>query len=236
MVPNDQADQLRLRTKIAIVADILEETYGPFELEPTGDPLAQLIGTILSQHTSDINTDRAYASLRSTFPSWEDVALADPASVVEAIRSGGLANSKAPRIQAILIETKQRTGGYELNELATMPVADATRWLTSLHGVGPKTAACVLLFALGKPVMPVDTHVHRIAQRLGLVGPRVNAAQTEGVLEDLLGDNPQRVYAVHKALIAHGKTICKARAPLCAICPLKEHCDYYKHTYRHLQR
>ncbi|MGI8486181.1 MAG: endonuclease III domain-containing protein [Thermomicrobiales bacterium] len=234
MVQSDRQHRLRLLARIAIVADILEETYGPFELEPTGDPLAQLIGTILSQHTSDINTARSYASLRASFPAWEDVVLADPASVVEAIRSGGLANSKAPRIQDVLTEIKERTGGHRLNTLGDMPVVDATRWLTSLHGVGPKTAACVLLFALGKPVMPVDTHVHRIAQRIGFVGPKVNAVRTELVLEDLLGDNPQQVYAFHKGLIAHGKTICKARAPRCAECPLKENCDYYQHIYRHL--
>lgn len=238
MVLSDQTHKLRLLGTIAIVAGILEETYGPFILHPNGDALAQLIGAILSQHTSDINTERAYASLRATFPTWKDVALADPAAVVEAIRSGGLANSKAPRIQDILTEIQDRTGAYRLDALATMPVADATRWLVSLHGVGPKTAACVLLFALGKPVMPVDTHVHRIAQRIGVVGPKVNAIQTELVLEELLGDNSQQVYAFHKGLIAHGKSICKARAPRCAECPLKEHCDYYHNHYLHrdLQR
>lgn len=236
MVPSDQTHKLRILGTIAIVADILEETYGPFIPHPNGDALAQLIGTILSQHTSDINTERAYASLRSTFPTWEDVALADPAAVVEAIRSGGLANSKAPRIQDILTEIKEQTGDYRLDVLAEMSVADATRWLVSLHGVGPKTAACVLLFALGKPVMPVDTHVHRIAQRIGFVGPKVNAIQTELVLEELIGDNSQQVYAFHKGLIAHGKTICKARAPRCAECPLKEHCDYYHYHNHYLHR
>ncbi len=232
MVSSDQSERLRLLAQIAIVADILEETYGPFALNPDGDPLAQLIATILSQHTSDINTARAFASLRSTVPTWEDVASADPAAVVEAIRSGGLATSKAPRIQNILIEIKERTGDYRLDGLATMPVPEATRWLTSLHGVGPKTAACVLLFALGRAVMPVDTHVHRISRRLGLTSSTLNAEQTEHALESLLGVDPQRVYAFHKGLIAHGKAICKARAPRCAECPLKDHCDYFRHLPR----
>jgi endonuclease-3 len=221
-----------IKLKLAIVADILEETYGPFTLHPDGDALAQLIGTILSQHTSDINTARSFASLRKTFPTWDDVVQTEPSNVVESIRSGGLANSKGPRIQHVLAEIHERTGSYSLDELSDMPVEDARSWLVSLHGVGPKTAACVLLFALGRPAMPVDTHVHRISQRLGFVGVKVNAEQTEQVLEELLGGDPQQVYAFHKGLIAHGKTVCKARAPRCSECPLKDQCDYFRNLPR----
>jgi len=232
MVRGNRPHLQGVNVKIAIVADILEETYGPFTLLPDGNALAQLIGTILSQHTSDINTARSFASLRQTFSTWDDVVKAEPADVVKSIRSGGLANSKGPRIQQVLSEVHERTGSYSLDGLSDMPVEDARRWLVSLHGVGPKTAACVLLFALGRPAMPVDTHVHRISQRLGFVGAKVNAEQTEHVLEDLLGDDPQQVYAFHKGLIAHGKTVCKARSPRCDECPLKDQCDYYRNLPR----
>ena len=227
MTNNDAAHRLRMIARLDVIALLLDETYGPFVLQADGDALAQLVATILSQHTSDINTARSFASLRATFPTWEDVEQAPTDAVIDAIRSGGLATSKAPRIQDILSEVKTRNGAYDIDGLADLPLPEATRWLTSLHGVGPKTAACVLLFALGMPAMPVDTHVHRLSRRLGFVSDKTSAEKTEIVLEEMLGDNPQRVYAFHKGLIAHGKTLCKARVPLCAPCPLKDHCDYY---------
>jgi endonuclease-3 len=218
--------------RLAIVADLLDEAYGPYSLEPNQDPLGELIATILSQNTSDVNTERAYRSLREAFPTWEDLVSATTAEVIDAIRIGGLANTKAPRIQAVLHEIHRRTGDYDLSSLAMMNLDDAKSWLTSLPGVGPKTAACVLLFALGMPAMPVDTHVHRLSRRIGFVGPNVSAEETEDVLEAVLGDNPDRIHALHRGLLAHGRTICKARIPNCVDCILREHCDFFRHLQR----
>lgn len=216
---------------INAITDTLDETYGPFVLTPNEDPLGELISTILSQHTSDINTARAYGSLLATFPTWDDVVHAPTDRVIEAIRTGGLANSKAPRIQAVLREIDEREGDYRLPDLRAMPLAEAKAWLTSLPGVGPKTAACVLLFALGMPAMPVDTHVHRLALRIGLAPARMSAERTEDVLEELLGDNAERIYACHRGLIAHGRAICIARNPRCSACLLRKSCDYYRELH-----
>lgn len=216
-----------LALRFASIVDDLDSAYGPFILHPNEEPLDQLIATILSQHTSDTNTARSWASLRSRFATWEAVIAASPEEVADAIRMGGLANQKAPRIQGVLEEVRARTGGFDLGFLAGLSIADAQAWLTSLHGVGPKTAACVLLFALGRPAQPVDTHVHRVSQRIGLVPVGTSAERSEHILEALLGDNPQTTYAAHKGLIAHGRAICLARNPRCPVCILKDRCDYY---------
>ncbi|MGC4193221.1 MAG: endonuclease III [Thermomicrobiales bacterium] len=219
----------RNRLRFASIADDLDALYGPFVLKPTGEPLEQLISTILSQHTSDVNTARSWASLQAHFTTWHAVIAADPAEVADAIRMGGLANQKAPRIQGVLEEVEERTGGFDLGFLSDLPLEEAKTWLTSLHGVGPKTAACVLIFALGRPAQPVDTHVHRLSLRIGLVPPKTSAERSENILEALLGDNSQTTYAAHKGLIAHGRAICTARAPRCPDCILKDRCDYYRH-------
>lgn len=210
------------------VRDLLETAYGPRKLRPSGDPLSELISTILSQNTSDTNTARAFRNLRQVFPTWDDVRLADPARLIETIRSGGLANRKAPRIQAVLESIRDETGAEDLSVLRTLPLDEAKRWLTSLHGVGSKTAACVLLFGLGRPAMPVDTHVHRVSLRLGLVPAKTSPEQTSDFLEESLGDDPQAVYAFHMEMIQHGRTVCRALRPDCMACPLKDHCDYFK--------
>ena len=209
------------------VERLLEIEYGPRLLHASGDPVSVLIGTILSQNTSDLNSSRAMATLMERFPHWETLQEAALEDVVDAIRSGGLANRKAPRIQSVINEIEHRQGSVDLSFLSTMPVQDALAWLTSLHGVGPKTAACVLLFSLGMPAMPVDTHVHRICCRLGLVPPQMSPEGTQAVLEAILGDDAQRVYAVHVEMIEHGRTICRAQKPKCSDCILREHCDYF---------
>jgi len=220
-------DQRALALRFASITDDLDAAYGPFMLRPNGEPLDQVIATILSQHTSDTNTARSWRSLRERFATWDEVIAAPTGDVADAIRMGGLANQKAPRIQGVLEEVRERTGGFDLGFLAGLPIAEALAWLTSLHGVGPKTAACVLLFALGRPAQPVDTHVHRVTLRIGLVPPGTSPERSEHILEDLLGDNPQTTYAAHKGLIAHGRAICTARNPRCPICILKDRCDYY---------
>ena len=146
--------------------------------------------------------------------------------VAEAIRSAGLSNIKVPRIQAVLREIRDRRGALDLDFLADLPVEESKRWLRSLNGVGPKTAACVLMFAFGLPVMPVDTHVHRVSLRLGLIGPRVNADVAHERLSELVP--PERAYPFHVNLIRHGRQVCKAPTPRCSVCPLPSVCDYYQ--------
>jgi endonuclease-3 len=224
MTTSEQNDG-RLARALA-VHHLLVEKYGEQEWRPRLDPLSELIFTILSQNTSDVNRDRAWKCLKQRFPTWESVLVADTAEIAEAIRPGGLADIKAPRIQEILRTIKLERGEFTLDFLAEMEVNEARRWLTSLSGVGPKTAAIVLLFSLGKPAFPVDTHVHRVSQRLGLIGPKTSREQAHEILEELL---PSEIYyTFHLNLIAHGREVCKSQQPRCAICVLREHCDYYR--------
>lgn len=189
-----------------------------------GDPVSELVGTILSQHTSDVNTARSYASLRTSFPTWEALELAGVEHVAAAIASGGLANIKAPRIQAVLTSIRRQHGSIALDHLATSSVADARRELEALPGVGPKTASCVLLFSLGKPAMPVDTHVHRVARRTGLVPDRASAEATQFALEAMLPASRDDLYDFHVHAIRLGRRVCTARQPFCNRCPLAERC------------
>lgn len=205
---------------------ILDETYGPRQLTPDGDPVSTLVSTILSQNTSDTNTERAYASLRRRFPGWNDVVEANTNDVINAIRSGGLANRKAPRIQEALEEIRDRYGAYSLESLAFLSLDDARDALLSIDGVGPKTAACVLLFAMGRPALPVDTHVFRVARRLGLIAESTSPVCAHATLEAMMAGDADRTYRFHVEMIAHGRAICTARRPKCSICPLRSHCAY----------
>ena len=184
--------------------------------------MTELVLTLLSQHTSDHNSGRAMHRLLEHFPTWEDVIAAPTAEVEEAIRPGGLAPTKAPRLQALLAEVKERAPDFDLRELEEMPLDEAKRWLRSLPGVGPKTAACVLLFALARPALPVDTHVERVARRLGLIPRKASAEKAHDLLEAKL--EPDEVYAFHIDLIQHGRRTCRARSPECERCPLLERC------------
>ena len=200
----------------------LERRFGPLSPPRASAPLDELILTVLSQHTSDVNADRAFTSLRTAFPTWDQVASAPQAALADAIRSGGLANTKAPRIQAILREVSEREGGYDLSRLRDMPDAEARGYLTSLPGIGPKTAAVVLSFALGRDAIPVDTHVHRVTRRLGLVPAKASAERADRLLHDLVPDGLRT--SLHVGLIRLGREICKAPTPRCALCPLKDLC------------
>lgn len=215
----------RETSRALTVHQLLVEEYGQRERHPR-EPLSVLISAILSQNTSDVNRDQAWQRLKDRFPTWESVLAADTAEIAEAIRPGGLADIKAPRIQEVLRVVKQEEGEFSLDFLAEMGVDEARRWLTSLHGVGPKTAAIVLLFSLGKPAFPVDTHVHRVSRRLGLIGPKTSREKAHEVLEKLLP--PEIYYAFHLNLIAHGREVCKSQKPRCAACVLREHCDYFR--------
>jgi len=182
-----------------------------------------LIGTILSQNTSDTNSHRAFQSLKRAFPSWRAVAEARVSGIASAIRSGGLARTKAPRIRAILQHLVRERGTADLEFLERLPRNQALGYLMSLPGVGPKTASCVLLFGFGKPVLPVDTHVHRVSRRLGLVDERASPAKAQEVLEQFVP--PKDRLSFHLNLIAHGRAICKPR-PRCRECVLLALCPY----------
>jgi len=185
-------------------------------------PLDELVLTILSQNTNDTNRDRAYADLRARLPAWDDVADAPLPVIERAIRSGGLAPTKAPRIRAVLRALRDR--GIALDERALRRIRHDRLFdlLVALPGVGPKTAACVLLFSLDRPYFPVDTHVHRVAIRLGLVAPRSTAVQAQAQLQAAL--SPGVMYEAHMNLIRHGRHVCVALRPICSQCVLNDIC------------
>ena len=212
-------DQQQRRT-LAILESLAHE-YGRPEQYARQEPVDELIQTILSQNTSDLNTERAFNDLKSAFANWEAVIEAPTDSVASAIRHGGLANIKAPRIQQVLSTIRSEVGDFNLRFLGQMSSQDAMNWLTALPGVGPKTAACVLLFSLDVPVMPVDTHVHRVSQRLELIPGTANAVDAQPILEHLI--EPKSIYAAHMLMITHGRRTCRARKPACTRCCL-QHC------------
>lgn len=203
---------------------LLDEAYGRPVLTPRYAPLDELIFTVLSQNTADVNTERTFAALKRRFPRWEQVRDADVAEIEAAIALGGLGHTKAPRIKRILAALSTEGGVPDLGVLQALDDAAAERFLTGLPGVGPKTAACVLLFALGRPVMPVDTHVHRVARRLGLIPAAMTAVQAHPVLTAMVGDDAGQMYAAHVGLVRHGRRVCHARRPRCGECPLAPLC------------
>ena len=225
--PLPNVDDVALRAKMAHVYELLVNAYGIPPWEPDGDALGGLIATVLSQHTSDVNSARAYARLVETFPTWEAVRDAPVEAVAEAIRQGGLAQTKAERIQQILARTDAQLDGapLTLDAVGRMPLEDALTYLQTLPGVGPKTAACVLLFSLGQPAFPVDTHVWRVTRRLGLINAKTPADAAHGELLRLIP--PEWRHAMHVNLIRHGRTICLAQRPRCSRCPLRAECRYY---------
>lgn len=202
----------------------LRAVYGTPINHPDGDPLSGLIGTILSQSTTDVNSERAYATLRARFPTWEDVRAAPREAIADAIRSGGLAQSKSARIKDILETLVERYGSPRLDGLEALPVPEARAALCALHGVGPKTASCVLLFNLGRPAFPVDTHVHRLSRRIGFASPKATPVQVQDLVEANLA--PHRLFAFHVNLIRLGRTICTAQRPRCDECPIRSLCRF----------
>jgi endonuclease-3 len=220
-------DSIEIRRKqYAQVAEILEDVYGYPTWRPHLSPVDELVSTILSQNTNDTNRDRAFDSLTRRYPSWDAVRDAPAADVIEAIHSAGLSNQKGPRIQAALRYITETQGDITLDFLADMDVPQAKAWLTGIKGIGPKTAAIILLFAFGKPAFPVDTHVHRMTQRLGLIGPQTSAEQAHEELEKIIP--PEQFLAAHLNIIRHGREVCHARHPNCEECPLTVYCEYYQ--------
>ncbi len=210
------------RRKVDAVCRRLGKVYGPVEPPRQRPVLDALVATILSQNTSDANSGAAFEQLRRKFRDWDAVRRAPGAKIARAIRHAGLSNQKAPRIKAILQQIHDERGELSLDFLRAAPTPNAVAYLRELPGVGPKTAACVLLFACRKPVLPVDTHVHRVSRRLGLIGPQTDAAKAHEELAALVP--ARRVLEFHVQLIRHGRTVCAARSPGCESCRLLDLC------------
>lgn len=213
---------------ISQILPILIDTYGDRPWKRRLEPVAELVQTILSQNTSDANSGRAYASLMKTFGSWGSIAAADAEQIAEAIRAGGLADVKAKYIKSALSALAKENHGFDLEFLRAMPVNRARQWLINLPGVGMKTASCVLLFSLHRPAFPVDTHVYRVAKRLGLIGDRISVDAAHPQMEKIV--KAEDVYRCHMLIIEHGRKTCKAQRPLCGKCTLATICPSYK-TY-----
>jgi endonuclease III len=225
---NSNADAGARKMLVGEILTRLDQSWTPHAWRPRKKPVDELVGTILSQNTSDTNTSRAFNALKAAFADWHAVAEANPDEVISAIRSGGLAQQKGPRIQNALRQVLT-PGDPDPNKtlnakLADMSPDDAMKWLTGFPGIGPKTAACVLLFSVGHPVVPVDTHVHRVSKRIGLIGPRTSADRAHMELIDIVPDHDS--YRFHMHLIHHGRRTCRSRSPKCDGCDLVDICDY----------
>ncbi len=216
------------QAKYSAIYEGLAATYGEpqWEQERHHPPVDELVLTILSQATSDINSGRGFLGLKERFVNWEEAMNAPVEEVAAAIMPAGLANQKAPRIQQALQTIYDQRGALTLDFLADLPLADALSWLTQLKGVGPKTAAIVMLFAFGRPAFPIDTHVYRILRRTGLISPKVTADKAHAIMQNRA--MPATCYPIHRNFIQHGRKMCRARTPLCLECPLSNHCDYYQ--------
>ena len=204
----------------------LERAYGvPVNQRPANaDPLDVLVATILSQATSDANSDRTFAALKKRFPTWDAVLRAREPTLADTIRAGGLANQKAAVIRALLRQIKDERGTLDLSFLHDLSAAEAVAYLSRFRGIGPKTVACTLLFACRKDVFPLDTHIFRILRRVGLLPHKVTDARAHALLTDLVP--PGKFYSFHVNLIRHGRRLCRPRDPLCERCPVVEYCDY----------
>jgi endonuclease III len=209
---------------IAAVQRLLRASQGPFVAKPRLPIVDEVVATVLSQHTSDHNSGRAFAQLKAAFPDWDRVLAAPAGQIADAIRCGGIAEAKARRIQQILAAVRAREGRIDLRRLRDLSDAAVEEYLTGLPGVGPKTAACVLVFSMGRAAFPVDTHVHRIAARLGWIPPGITAERAHQMLAPAVP--PAIRYDLHIALIAHGRAVCKAQRPRCGQCVLRDECAY----------
>jgi endonuclease-3 len=220
--PRQRRSRLTDPARVREIHRRLRRAHGPLDPPRRLEPLEELVITILSQNTSDVNRDRAFTAMRRRYPTWEALAAARVGELTEVIRPGGLANTKAPRLLAVLREIHKRDGGFDLAWMRDASDDEVVDYLTSLPGVGPKTAACVLAFSLGRPALPVDTHVHRVALRLGLLPPETAAGPAHRPLADVVP--PSLRVSLHVGLIRHGRTVCRAGRPLCEACILKEMC------------
>lgn len=214
-----------------LVYELLLQRYGARELKPRREPMHELISTMLSHRTTGRNEEMSFQRLWQRFGSWEAIRDAPVVEVSEAIAPATFAEAKAPNIQATLGRIIAERGEASIDFLRDVPVAEGMRWLMGLPGVGRKTASLVLLFCFGKPVMPVDTHVHRVSQRTGLIGPKVVPEAAHTILLALLPPEPYVHYNFHCTLLRHGQKVCVWGTPRCEQCPLTQHCDWF-----HIQR
>ncbi len=219
-------DKLTDREQAQIIYTRLEESFGLPEWRDPLPAIDELVSTILSQNTNDRNRDVAFYRLRAKYPTWEEVRDADPAGVIEAVRPAGLANQKGPRIQEVLRQISAERGDLDLGFLRDWPPAQVHAWLTRFNGVGPKTAAIVMVFSLGIPAFPVDTHIYRVSGRLGLRPDAMTVEQAHPYLAGLF--DPRTYGPAHLNLIRLGREICSARKPACERCPLTDVCVYYQ--------
>lgn len=222
---------MELSDRALVVHQYLLAYYGYPEWRKPLPPVDELISTILSQNTNDKNRDRAFDALRRRYPTWEEVRDAPQKDVIYVIRSAGLANLKGPRIQNILSEITDKRGEISLDFLEELSPEEASTWLRQFKGVGPKTAAIVLQFSLGKPAFPVDTHIYRVSGRIGLRPPQMIPEKAHEHLAKLFP--PETYYAAHLNIIRLGREICQARRPNCSICPIQNQCDYYATVQMH---
>ena len=204
------------------IVDLLEVQYGKAIWKRRHEPLDELILTILSQHTSDINSERAFRILKDRFGDMHSVLDAEILEIEKAIKSAGLFRIKAIRIKNVLSYIYDEIGSLNIDFLGGLPMKDAKKWLMDIDGIGPKTAAIVLCFSFGMPAMPVDTHIFRVAKRLGFIGSKVTAEQAHDILESMI--SPEDIYSFHLCLINHGREICKAVVPKCQKCVLESDC------------
>jgi endonuclease-3 len=202
----------------------LENTFGEPHLKEKSDPLAMLINIILSQATSDANSERTFQSLKGRFRTWDAVSNASEAEIAEVIRLGGLANQKSKVIKELLAQITEKQGSLSLEFLDNMPDMEARDYLLQFRGIGPKTVACTLLFALHKEVFPLDTHIFRVLKRMGVLPEKINDTKAHRLLDRVVPEG--KFYSLHVNLIRLGRKICRPREPLCDRCPLIEYCDY----------
>lgn len=219
------ADARGLRRRIRRIAKLLTQMYGA-PRPRREDPLDALVATVLSQNTSDTNSARAFRRLKERFPSWDEVRTADVAQVADAIKTGGLAGVKAARIKRILERLHRERGSTSLGFLPGLDPDAARGYLMSFDGVGPKTAACTLLFGCGMPVFPVDTHVLRVARRLGLIPKGCDADRAHAILGSVVPS--ELVYPLHVNMITHGRRRCRPQKPRCDGCLLSRECVFLK--------
>lgn len=217
-----------IKTRIKAILNELNRVYGePVWRDPL-PPIDELVSTILSQNTNDVNRDRAFHALRQRFPTWDEVRQAPEEEIIDAVRIAGLANQKGPRIKQVLNQIQAELGALDLSFLSDIPLEDARAWLLRFNGVGPKTAAIVLQFSLGRPAFPVDTHVYRVTGRLGVRPLNLNVEKTHQLMEELI--DPADYFAGHLNLIRLGREICHPRKPECPRCPVNQLCDYTDKT------
>ncbi len=212
------------RERLCLVNERLNQVFGYPEWRNPLPALDELVSTFLSQNTNDLNRDKAFDAIRARYANWDEVCEADPDEFMQVIRVAGLANQKGPNIQAALRRIREERGEIDLEWLKELPVEEAREWLLSFKGVGRKTTAIVLLFSLGMPAFPVDTHIYRVSGRIGLLPQKLDVDATHQYLE--AAADPAQYYAMHLNLIRLGREICQARKPACARCPLVDICQY----------